>query len=161
MSATLRAALLSAAAVAVVELALAAGGWVVHPTLGHLAWLSLPVVLIAAAAGVRASAAEGRDYAGQLVAGAEIGLVAGIAAAVLTWTIHRAIAPAALEEARALAEAQALARGGGPEAVADAVGLASPFGRAILRFIEVMFASVLAGLVVARRPRSTGPEGQV
>lgn len=160
MPAILRAALLSAVAVAVVELVLAAGGWVVHPTLGYLAWLSLPVVVFAAARGVRASTGEGRDYAGQLVASAEIGLLAGIAAAALTWTIHKAIVPAALEEARALAEAQALARGGGPEAIADAVGLASPFGRALLRFIEVMFASVIAGLVVARRPRPTGPKGQ-
>ncbi|MEZ4382644.1 MAG: hypothetical protein R3A79_15005 [Nannocystaceae bacterium] len=156
MPAILRAALLSVAAVAAVELALAVGGWVVHPTLGHLAWLSLPVVVFAAARGVRGSAGEGRDYAGQLVAGAEIGLFAGIAAALVTWTIHRALVPAALEEARALAEATALARGGGPEAVADAVGLASPFGRAILRFIEVMLASVLTGLVAARRPRTAG-----
>ncbi len=154
MSAILRAALTSAVGVTLVELVLAVSGWIVHPSLGYLAWASLPIIVIAAAAGVRGSAREGRDYAGQIVAGVEIGVYAGILAAGLTWLIHQVLAPETLTLARTLAEARVLAAGGDADAVADAAGLASPFGRALLRFVEVMVTSLIVGLAVARRPRS-------
>ncbi len=151
MPAIIQAVLLSAASVTIVELVLALTGIIIHPTLGYLAWMSLPLVIFAAIRGVRGSAREGRDYAGQLVAGAEIGVLAGLIAATLTWAIHHEIAPTALAEARALTEAQILAAGGDANAVADAVGLASPFGRALLRFIEVMITSLACALATARR----------
>jgi len=156
MSTILRAVLISAAGVSVVELVLALSGWIVHPSLGYLAWASLPLVVLAALSGVRGSAREGRDYAGQLVAGAEIGIAAGLLAAGLTWLIHQVIAPETLAQAGALAEARVLAAGGDADAVANAAGLASPFGRALLRFVEVMVTSLLVGLAVARR-RRPGP----
>jgi len=152
MSAILRAALISAAGVALVELVLALSGWIVHPSLGYLAWASLPIIVACAIAGVRGSAREGRDYAGQIVAGVEIGIAAGLLAAGLTWLIHQVIYPETLALARALAEARVLAAGGDADAIADAAGLASPFGRALLRFVEVMVTSLLVGLAVARRP---------
>ncbi|HFE45655.1 MAG TPA: hypothetical protein ENJ18_09205 [Nannocystis exedens] len=152
MPAIIQAAMISAAGVTIVELVLALTGIIAHPTLGYLAWLSLPIVIFAAIRGIRGSAREGRDYAGQLVAGAEIGVLAGLLAAALTWWIHHEIAPTALAEARALAEAQVLAAGGSADAVADSVGLASPFGRALLRFIEVMITAFVCALATARRP---------
>ena len=155
MSAILHAALISAAGVTLVEPVLALSGWIVDPTLSYLAWSSLPVVIIAAARGVRGSAQEGRDYVGQIVAGVELGILAGLFAALATWLIHQVIAPSTLADARALAEARVLAAGGDAEAVANAAGLASPFGRALLRFLEVMVTSLVTGLVVARRPSST------
>ena len=146
------AALLSAAAVALVELGLALTGWVRDPTLGYLAWLPLPFALLFTARGVRGSAREGRDYSGQLIAGAEIGLLGGVLAAALTWLVHAQLAPETLVDVQRLAEARVLAAGGDPRAVADAVGLASPLSRGLLRFIELLFASALCGLAVARRP---------
>ena len=152
MPAILHAALLIAAGVTLVELILALSGWIVHPSLSYLAWLSLPIVIVASVGGVRGSAREGRDYAGQIIAGAELGITAGLLAAGITWLIHQVVAPATLADARALAEIRVLAEGGDAQAVANAVGLASPFGRALLRFVEVMLTSLVVGLAVARRP---------
>lgn len=156
MSPLTRAALRIAVGVGALEAVLALAGWLERPGLSYLAWLSVPIVVASAALAVRESAGEGRDYAGQLIAGVEVGLLGGFAVVVLTWLIHQVLAPEALAETRALAEARALAAGGGPAAVADAVGLSSAFGRSLLRFIEVLMTSALTGLAVARRPRAAG-----
>jgi len=83
----------------------------------------------------------------------EIGLLGGLLAMALTWLVHGMLAPDALLQARAAAEARVLAAGGDAQAVANAVGLGSPFGRAILRFVEVMVTAILCGLAFARTPR--------
>lgn len=160
MLATLRVGALLGLALALLEALLAGAGWLVRPDLALLAWLGPPMIAGATLLALRRTAAAGRDLPGQIVAGAEVGLVAGALALGGTILVHARLFPGALVALRDAGAAQLAAQGHDAATIADALALATPFGRGIVGFVQAMVIAVLTAVIAARWLRAPAAPGR-
>ena len=136
-------------------------GWYKEPALANLFFLVIAIEIAGLFWGLRKTAAEGRAYAGQVVAGTMMAIVAGvvIVAASLLFTI--VVFPDSVREMEQ-AGLQPQGRSAAEIASGGAAGAASatPMAQAMSGFVGTLLTGIIASAVMAifvRRPGTSRP----
>lgn len=126
-------------------------GWYRDPVLLGLFFLVIPIEIGGLIWGLRQTAAEGRGYGAQVLAGAMMAAIAGLIVIGSSLLFTMVAFPDYFEELAAL-QRQALEAQGLPEAEIDATVQAStgtPMGNAMSGFIGTLVTGIVASAVIA------------
>ena len=132
-------------------------GWYRDPT---LAWLFLPAVILIQAAGLwwglKQTAAQGRPYLGQIVAGAMMSTIAGVIIIASSLLFTMVAFPDYFSELEAMQRQLLEAAGRSPAEIDAAVqaSASTPMGQALSGFIGTLVTGIIVSAVIAVSLRS-------
>jgi hypothetical protein len=135
-------------------------GWYRHPTLANLFFLVILIEVAGLWWGLRKTAAEGRGYGSQVVAGTMMAIVAGVIVIASSLLFTMVAFPdyfRELEEAyRESARAQGRSEAEIAQSISDNMAAATPMGQAMAGFLGTLITGILASAVIAIFIRARG-----
>lgn len=138
-------------------------GWYKDPILLNAFFLVIPIEIGCLVWGLRKTAAEGRGYGSQVVAGTMMAIVAGvivIASSLLFTMVAYPNYFRELEDAyREMARAQGRSEAEIAQSISENMAGATPMGQAMGGFIGTLITGIVASSVIALFVRSRAPIG--
>jgi hypothetical protein len=136
-------------------------GWYKDPAMMRMFFLVILIEIIGLVWGLRKTAAEGRGYGSQVVAGTMMSIVAGvviICSSLLFTTVFYTDYFSELESAhRELLQSQGMNPADIERTVSEAAAANTPMGNALQGFTGTLITGIVASAVIAIRVRSTSP----
>ncbi|HXW06062.1 MAG TPA: DUF4199 domain-containing protein [Vicinamibacterales bacterium] len=136
-------------------------GWYKDPVLLNAFFLVIPIEMAGLFWGLRRTAAEGRGYGSQVIAGTMMAIVAGVIIMAGSLVFTMVAYPdyfRELEEAyRELARAQGRSEAEIAQSISDNMASATPMGQAMGGFLGTLITGIVASAVLALFVRSRHP----
>jgi Protein of unknown function (DUF4199) len=140
---------------------LGATGWYLDPVLSALFFVVVLIEIGGLIWGLRKTAAEGKNYRGQLVAGTLMAVVAGVVIIVCSLIFTMVAFPDYAEARLALERASLQAQGTSQEEIAtilsDREAALTPMSQALEGFMGTLVTGILASAVIAIFIRAKSP----
>lgn len=137
-------------------------GWYKDPTLLLAFFAVIPIEIAGLVWGLRRTAAEGRGYTSQVVAGTMMAIVAGVVIICASLLFTTVAFPEYFDELaaahRQLLQAQGLSAADIDQQVRQAQAGATPMGQALQGFLGTLITGILASAVIAIWVRGSGVE---
>lgn len=137
-------------------------GWYIHPTLALAFFLVIPIEVAGLIWGLRRTAAEGRTYGAQVVAGTLMAAVAGLIIIVSSLVFTTVAFPDYFADLaatqRQMLEAQGMSEAR-IEETTRATAATTPMAQAMTGFIGTLITGIVASAVIAIWVRAKGPAG--
>jgi hypothetical protein len=136
-------------------------GWYNDPTLRRAFFLVVAIEIGGLIWGLRKTAAQGRTYLGQVVAGTLMAVVAGVIIIASSLVFTTIVFPNYFADAEAAERRTLQAQGRPPAEIEEAIRAtaaeATPMGQAMAGFIGTLITGILASAVIAIVVRSRDP----
>jgi hypothetical protein len=136
-------------------------GWYKDPDLLNVFFLVIPIEIAGLIWGLRKTAAEGRGYGSQVVAGTLMAVVAGVIVVASSLVFTMVAFPdyfRELEDAyRVVARAQGKSDAEIAQSIRDNMAGATPMGQAMGGFLGTLVTGIVASAVIALIVRSRAP----
>jgi hypothetical protein len=137
-------------------------GWHRSPATFNLFWIVFPIQIVVLVLALRATAAEGRGYGGQLVAGTLVSIIGGILVVIGSYLCMTVVFPNYAREVLAMQEQALRAAGKSEEEIRQLVQMAaktgSPAVSAIAGCIGTIVTGFVSSLVIAAFVRAKQPQ---
>lgn len=137
-------------------------GWYKDPQMLNVFFLVIVIQIAGLIWGLRKTAAQGRTYSGQVVAGTLMSLVAGLVIIGASLLFTTVAFPSYFEDLNAASRELMLAQGKTEAEVAEAISLAapmqSPLANAMAGFFGTFVTGVIASAIIAVWVRAKGKD---
>jgi hypothetical protein len=128
-------------------------GWYKDPSMVNVFFLVILIEIAGLIWGLRKTAAEGRTYGGQIVAGAQMSVIAGVVIIAFSLVFTMVVFPTYftdLQDAyRQILRQQGKSEAEIAEAVSRSTAGATPMGQAIQGFVGTLITGILSTAVIA------------
>lgn len=128
-------------------------GWYKDPAWAYVFFLVVPIEAAGLLWGLRQTAAEGRTYAQQVVAGTFMAIIAGVLISVASLAFSMAAFPDYFDQLEAAERRRLAAEGRSPteieEAIVDFRTTATPMASAMSGFIGTLVTGIIASAAIA------------
>ncbi|MGH7726425.1 MAG: DUF4199 domain-containing protein [Candidatus Eiseniibacteriota bacterium] len=124
-------------------------GWYKDPGKMWGFWVVVPMQIIILIWMLKKTAAQGRPYGGQIVAGLVASLVAGLIVFLGSWVFMTVVFPNYFSDLRAMAEQMMAAQGQTPEQIKTALDAQAPLQTPLMQACFGLIGTVLTGFLTS------------